>query len=396
MYRFQFFNSAILSLICFSLVEGSLFIQPSMSKNIGHSGVINQQNKQLSLPEKPSKTRTFDYLDPVPEGYNPPNFEEGNDQLFNTYYLDFGDSISVTVERFPEFNFAGTLDEQGNISIPLVGKVSVKGLTLEEVETKVSYELGRRYLKEEPRVLAFLTGQRPVTLTVLGEIVRPGYYTISQGTPMSTILTLAGGSTNNADLRSIIVKRSLIDGTVIEEKLNLYQPLVEGEEEPRIRLQAGDTIIVSKLEVGEDRDYDRALVSRSTLPQQTILVRVVAPLQPAGVALRNVQLPNGSSFLDAVASLPQFVPLITKYDITLMRFDPELGKVVTQKLNVAEAVEDGDITQDVPLRNDDVIIVSRTLLGKILSGFRVLTQPIRDIFGFTNFFRNITDGGRFF
>jgi polysaccharide export outer membrane protein len=63
---------------------------------------------------------------------------------------------------------------------------------------------------------------------------------------------------------------------------------------------------------------------------------------------------------------------------------------------VAEAVEEGDITQDVPLRNDDVIIVSRTLLGKILAGFRVLTQPIRDIFGFTNFFRNLTDGGRFF
>lgn len=388
-YRFKFIGTTILSLMCFS--EGLLFINPSFGKNISNPNMATAQNKQLSAPDKVDTIKTFDSEESIPEGYQRRNFEEQGNEIFNTYRLDFGDSISVTVERFPEFNFSAVLDGEGNILVPLLGRMSAKGLTLEEVETKVSYELGRRFLQENPQVFAFLGGQRPVNLTVIGEVFKPGYYNIGLGTPISAVLAIAGGSTKDADLRSIVIKRTLIDGTVIEEKLDLYNPLIQGKKEPNIRLQAGDTVIVSKLEVGQDRDYDQVFVSRTTLPQQGITVRIVSPLQPAGVALRNVILPNGSTFLDAVAQLPQFSPLITKEDVTLMRFDPEAGKVVTQTLNVVKTIENGDITQNVPLRDGDVIIVSRTLLGKFLAGIRVLTQPIRDIFGFTNFIENTFD-----
>lgn len=385
--RFNFLITTIVSFACFALTEGIWFIPPSFSKNLADLSSLSQ-NKQLPLPSKPEKIRTFDYLEPIPEGYQPIPFSEETSGQFNSYRLDFGDAVNVTVERFPEFNFSAALDGNGDVIVPILGRISLKGLTLEEVETKISYELGRRFLQENPRVIALLGGQRPVTLTIMGEIFRPGYYTVGQGAPMSSVLTIAGGTTNDADLRSIIVKRTLSDGTVVEEKLDLYTPLVAGKKEPRIRLQPGDTVIVSKLEVGEDRDYDRLLVSRSTLPRQIITVRVITPIQPAGVSLRNINLPNGSTFLDVAAQLPLFVPSLTKKDIILMRFDPELGKVVTQTLNITETVERGDLTQNVPLRDEDVIIVSRTLLGRILAGIRVLTQPIRDIFGFTNFFRN--------
>ncbi|WP_069789229.1 polysaccharide biosynthesis/export family protein [Cyanobacterium sp. IPPAS B-1200] len=328
----------------------------------------------------------------VPRGYEPEPFNEGNAQHLNDYRLDFGDSINVSVARFPEFSFSGTLDAQGNVVVPILGRISLRGLTTEEVENKISFELGNRFLREPPQVLAVLTGQRPFNLTVIGEVVRPGYYTVSDGIPMSSLLNLAGGTTNKADMRSIIVRRRLADDSLIEEKLDLYRPLIEGAGEPRIRLQPGDTIVVSALEVGEDQDYDRALIARTNIPQPLIRVRVVAPTGAAGVTLRNINIPNGSSFLDAVALLPEFIPLITNNEVTLMRFDPELGKVVTQSLNVRQTIETGDMAQNLPLREDDVIVVSRTLLGRILGGIRIITQPIRDIFGFTNFIQDAIDG----
>lgn len=49
------------------------------------------------------------------------------------------------------------------------------------------------------------------------------------------------------------------------------------------------------------------------------------------------------------------------------------------------------MTQYVTLQNEDVIVVSRTLLGKVLGAFRVLTQPIRDALGFFLFFERFTD-----
>ena len=380
----NFLRTTLIGFVCFVLNQGVLFIPQGVSKNLTDLS-RHRQNKQ-SLPTPSSeKIRRFDYVDSIPEGYQPIPFSEENSEQFNSYRLNFGDAITVRVERFPEFNFAASLDASGDVVTPILGKISLRGLTMEEVETKISYELGRRFLQENPRVIAVISRQRPVTLTIMGEIFRPGYYTIRQGTPMSAVLRVAGGATSNADLRSIIVKRTLTDGTVLEEKLDLYTPLVRGQKEPRILLQGGDTVIISRLEVGEDRDYDRLLISRSTLPRPTITIRIVAPIQPAGVALRNVSIPSGSTFLDAVARLPTFVPLITREDVTLMRFDPELGRVVTQTLNVAETIEDGDLTQNIPLRDEDVIIVSRTILGKVLAGIRVLTQPIRDVLGFTNF-----------
>ena len=86
-YRFQFFSTSILSLLCFSFGEGLLFIQPTFSKNMGNSTLEIKQNKQLSLPEKTDKTRTFDYLDPVGQGYQQPTFEEENGCLKMLYEL---------------------------------------------------------------------------------------------------------------------------------------------------------------------------------------------------------------------------------------------------------------------------------------------------------------------
>jgi polysaccharide export outer membrane protein len=343
-------------------------------------------------PEPPLPPRTFGNDELPPRGVAPPPAEGGTSKQFNVYHLDLGDSISVTVPKFPEFNFASVIDPEGNILVPILGRLPLVGLTLSEVEAKISYELGRRYLKEKPEVIASLVNVRPVQLTVLGEVVRPGFYTLAPGATLTGVLLSTGGGTSTADLRSIVVRRTLVDGTVLEEKVDLYTPLIEGKKLPDVRLQGGDTVIVSRLDVGKDQDYDRVLVSRTTLTQQTITVRLLVPVQPAGSVLRNLNLPNGSTFLDVMASLPISESLLVRIDdVALMRFDPEKRKVITQSLNPVAAIEDGDIAQNTPLQDEDVIVVSRTLLGKVFAGFYVLTQPIRDIFSFTSFFRGFNN-----
>jgi polysaccharide export outer membrane protein len=201
----------------------------------------------------------------------------------------------------------------------------------------------------------------------------------------------AGGGTPRADLRSIVVRRVLVDGTVLEEKLDLYTPLIKGERLPDMRLQGGDAVIVSKLEVGQETGYNRTLVARTTLTQQNITVRVLAPLVPSGIALRNVSIPNGSTFLDVVASLPVSDRLrINVNEVSLLRFDSAKGGIVSQTLSPIAAVR-GDISQNVPLEDQDVIIVTRTLLGEIFAAFNIITQPIRDISNFTNTILNLSN-----
>ncbi|MBR8827267.1 MAG: polysaccharide biosynthesis/export family protein [Gomphosphaeria aponina SAG 52.96 = DSM 107014] len=347
---------------------------------------LPKPRKPVILPTSPPP-RTFGIIAPPPRESSPNPIEGRSSSQFSAYRLDIGDAISVLVQQHPEFNFVGAIDSAGNVVVPILGRLPLVGLTLEEVETKISYELSRTYLQNPPQITAVLAGQRPVQLTVLGEVVRPGYYTLAPGTQLSSVLFSAGGSTVDADLRSILLRRQLSDGTVIEETVDLYTPLITGKAEPQVMLQGGDTIIISRLEIGSDRDYDRRLISRTTLPQQIITVRLLAPTIPSGGALRNITLPNGSTFLDVVAALPVGDDLRINYDeVALIRFDPELGRVVTQSLNPVAAIQDGDISQNVPLKDGDVIVVSRTLLGEIFSAFNVLTQPIRDVFSFGTFF----------
>jgi len=372
--------------VIISLISICLFADVGVAQR---SIDLPKPRKPLVAPSSPPP-RTFELIEPPPRNDRPNAVIDRSSDQFQTYRLDIGDSISVFVQQHPEFSFVGVIDQEGNVVVPILGRVPIVGLTLEEVEAKIRYELGRTYLQNEPEVTAVLAGQRPVQLTVLGEVVRPGYYTLLPGSQLTSVLLSAGGSTQAADLRSVKVRRQLSDGTVMEETVDLYTPLISGKAEPKVLLQGGDTVIISRLEVGNDRDYDQVLISRTTLPQQLITVKLLAPVIPSGGALRSITLPNGSTFLDVVAALPIGDDLRINFkEVSLVRFDPELGKVVTQTLNPVATIQDGDISQVVPLRDGDVIVVSRTLLGEVFSAINVLTQPIRDVFSFGNFFNQV-------
>lgn len=341
----------------------------------------------LLEPDLSPPPSTFDSENPPPKSYSPAEFNPNYSQQFKVYRLNTGDGINISVPKFSEFSTVANLDEEGNVLVPILGRVALAGLSLTEAEQKISYELGTRFIQEQPEVLVSLTAPRPANVTVLGEVFKPGFYSFVSGSPLTSALLAAGGTTNNADLRSIIVRRSLVDGSVLEEKIDFYTPLINSQSFPDFYLQGGDTIIVSQLEVGKDRNYDRSLIANTTLSQQTINVRVLVP-SSTGTAFRNLVLPNGSTFIDAITSLPPDDNLLVDNQVALLRFDPEKGGIVTQTLNTKEVIH-GNIAQNIPLRNEDVIVVSRTLLGKIYNAFNVITQPIRSFFGFRAFFDSL-------
>ncbi|MEO0708042.1 MAG: polysaccharide biosynthesis/export family protein, partial [Cyanobacteria bacterium J06649_5] len=53
---------------------------------------------------------------------------------FDSYHLGPGDSIFISVQRYPDLSFQATLDLQGNVVVPLQGAVPFEGLTIAEAE----------------------------------------------------------------------------------------------------------------------------------------------------------------------------------------------------------------------------------------------------------------------
>jgi polysaccharide export outer membrane protein len=226
----------------------------------------------------------------------------------------------------------------------------------------------------------------PVEITVVGEVSQPGYYALPAGTGrVSTALIAAGGSTLTADLREIIICRPTVDGRVIQETVDLYTPLKEATAIPDVSLANGDSVIVPKLSTADLARYDRDLVAKSTLVNQQITVRV---LSNAAGAIGAVALPNGSRFVDVLSNVP--LQLAKLKEITLIRFDPDLGRAVTYKLNGREALE-GDPENNPLLQNNDVVVIDRNLVTQVAYVLNTFTQPFRDILGFLLFFQQISD-----
>ncbi|MEA5421237.1 polysaccharide biosynthesis/export family protein [Spirulina sp. CCNP1310] len=338
-------------------------------------------------PAQPLPPPTFDPENPPPTGYNPPPYQDSLNNEFNRYRLGIGDVITINVVGFPEFNTQAILDLEGQVLIPILGLVRLRGMTLPEAETLISYELGDRYLRNRPDVIVNLSGPRTALVTVTGEVVEPGFYELPPGSSPFDALFRAGGSTQQGDLRSVLVRRTLLDGTVIEQTLDLLTPLQGGQPLPPMFLLEGDAVILSRLALGEDQNYDRRLASRSNLAQARITVRV---LNHPGQGLGALELANGSTFLDALTQISPNPTDANLSAVALMRFDPEQGRPVTQMLNVRQALM-GDLSQDVPLEDEDVIVIGRSLIARISYTLNLFTRPFRDILGFLLFFREISD-----
>ncbi|MEM6838922.1 MAG: polysaccharide biosynthesis/export family protein [Cyanobacteria bacterium P01_C01_bin.120] len=311
---------------------------------------------------------------------------------FESYRLGPGDSFFVNVRQFPDLSFQATLDIQGNVIVPLQGVLSFNGLTLDESEALITQTYNQYVVN--PDVSITLVAQRGVEVTILGEVVRPGYYPL--GAPQIAVALLsAGGTTNSADLRSVLVQRRLPDGELLERTVDLFTPLKEGQEIPDVALQDGDVILVSRLDPAALDEYDRELVSRSTLATPTITVRFLnygsGSLGGAtSGALTAIELPNGSRFADALVRVSLNPDTSNLNEVALVRFDEEAGRAVTTTLNGSEAFR-GVPSENLPLQQNDVIIVNRTVLAKLTYALNTFTQPFRDVLGFLLFFDQLAD-----
>jgi polysaccharide biosynthesis/export protein len=337
-------------------------INPEGNVNVPQLGAVKLQG--LSLEEAQKKVRAG----------------------VSTFLIDPVVSISVVAQR-PDLSFQAQINPEGNINVPQLGSVAVQGLTLEEAQEKV--RLGLNKILVEPVVSVLLANARQVQITIGGEVFKPGIYPIASATPRITdALLIAGGAMGTGDLRIVQVRRKLFDGTVVSQNIDLYSPLLSGGGFPNLRLQDGDTIVIPKREVGTDDGYDRNLVARSSFAQPQIRIRV---LNYAAGGIVTVPLPNGSTFIDALAGInPDNANL---REIALVRFDQERGKAVTQRLDGKKALA-GDATQNVALQDNDVIVVGRNLIGKITNALGTITRPFFDVQNFLRFFQVFGGGTR--
>jgi len=112
------------------------------------------------------------------------------------YRLDAGDKIKVYVFGEPDMTVEVRLGSSGDMRYPFLGKIHVAGMTLPELQRKLTRDLANGYLID-PQVRISMEEFRP--FYVSGEVKRPGAYPYQPGLTVRKAISLAGGFTEKAD-----------------------------------------------------------------------------------------------------------------------------------------------------------------------------------------------------
>ncbi len=124
------------------------------------------------------------------------------------HILAANESIQIRVFNEPELDTSVRIAEDGKIAFPLIGEVSLGGLTVQKASALIRDRLALRFLVN-PQVSISLVEMNRRLFTVLGQVQRPGTYRFPDRGSLSLVqvVGVAGGYTRLANPARITVKR---------------------------------------------------------------------------------------------------------------------------------------------------------------------------------------------
>lgn len=140
------------------------------------------------------------------------------------YRLGTGDKLKVTVFGEDDASAEYEIDATGAISVRLLGRIVVKGMTVSEVERRLVDEYRSRGFFRNPRISIELINLRP--FFILGEVEKRGSYPYINGLTVAQAVAIAGGYTYRASRSRITIQRA---GAAKEEPVSEDAPVYPGD-----------------------------------------------------------------------------------------------------------------------------------------------------------------------
>jgi polysaccharide export outer membrane protein len=157
------------------------------------------------------------------------------------YLINPGDLLEISVWNEEALHGEMRVLPDGSISFPLVGNFTAAGKSVDEVQ-KIVLEKLTKYLSD-PAVTISVKSVEGNAVYVIGQVSKPGNYSMLAPLNVTQVLSLAGGLTTFAKANSILILRREGDAT---KSINFQFGEIETGEnlESNILLKSGDVVIV--------------------------------------------------------------------------------------------------------------------------------------------------------
>ena len=154
-----------------------------------------------------------------------------------SYVIGPGDEIKLLLWGRVNAQYDLIVDRDGKVTIPQIGPLHVSGLTFEQ--------MSKQLIKQAEQIVGAnidisMGSPKMIPIFVIGDVKRPGSYTVGSFSTITDALLTAGGPTEIGSMRNVQLKRK---GRLVTT-FDLYDLLLKGDKSHDVALLAGDVIFV--------------------------------------------------------------------------------------------------------------------------------------------------------
>ncbi len=253
----------------------------------------------------------------------------------DTYRIQRDDVLQITVVEDPNLTREMVVAQDGTINLPVVGTITVRGLTAGEVAEKIRLALIEAQFLRDPHVSVSIRVINRPRVAVLGMVQRPGSYEFKEGETVMHAISMAGSfDPDRALLKDALLRRKRADGTEEVIPLDLEKMFFKGDLSQNYRLQPDDVIYIPEDVV--NRIYVLGKVQRPGLYPWKSSTTVLEAINRAGG-----QLDKGT---------------LSKVYVIRPNLDaPDKPQRIV--VNLLKLIDKGDLSQDIPLQPGDTVYV---------------------------------------
>jgi len=278
--------------------------------------------------------------------------ESASAKIDNEYRLGPGDVFSFLVRGRDDISREEIIvSPDGEVALPRVGIINVRGRTLKELTDDFTKALTAYY--DDPEVTLVMKAYNNNRVFVLGRVANPGSVSFQGKGTLLEALSLAGGLPAD-QAKSFLSRCMIVRGNEMVMWIDLKELLERGNMALNARLQNGDVIFIPQ---SEDQ-----------------LAYILGEVKAPGV----LALRSEMTLLDAVMSSGGPTKSANLTDVFLVRSSE--GKGAIERINLNAIVSKADFRKNYALRDGDIVYIPETGLSK-LNYIATQIQPFFSIIG---------------
>ncbi len=160
------------------------------------------------------------------------------------YRITAEDVLQIKVFEEPDLTTTVRVTSNGEITYPLLGRLPAGGMTVSELQEKLTELLAKDYLMD-PQVQVFIETYHPRNVSVTGAVNRPGSYPLPVGKNLTLMeaITMAGGFREDAAINSARIFR-IENGLPKTINVKAKDIIKKGNRSQDVEIYANDVVFI--------------------------------------------------------------------------------------------------------------------------------------------------------